>query len=298
MKVEFSKTERKVWTILSLIDWSSNHLTEKGFDEARLHVELLLCHILSCKRIDLYLRFDQILNNSELEKFKLLLKRRLKHEPLQYIIGETEFMGLSFQVDPRVFIPRPETEILVEQIIKWSMKNMSDKIQILDVGTGSGNIAISLAVHLDHSIIDAIDISSAALEVAKVNVQNHHVDDRVFLAAGDILHGFKEYPHFPYDVIVSNPPYISKKEFQELQPEVRDYEPALANTDDADGLTFYKNIATNGKKLLRAGGAIFVEMAYNQNNTVPNIFEANGYSNVEVIPDYSGIKRVVKALVC
>jgi len=290
-----SGTKQQTWTILSLLDWSSRHLAEKGFESPRLSVELLLSHALNCRRIELYTNFDKPLSSAELGSFKAGFKRLLGHEPLQYILGETEFMGLPFFVDRRVFIPRPETEILVEEVIKLSKKMVSSQQAILDVGTGSGNIAVSLAKFLPDVKIDAIDLSAGALEVAAINAERNGMGENVrymecdFLSQSEMLSGKQ------YDIIVSNPPYISQEEFDLLPPEVRDFEPAIASTDRSHGLTFYKALGVNCKKLLSAGGWIAVEMAYNQSEDVKKMFHGEGYRNIETVLDYNGIQRVAQA---
>jgi len=278
-----------------MIEWGTQYLKDKEFNDARLNVEILLCHVLNCKRIDLYLKFDRILNQDELNRFKPLFQRRISHEPIQYITGETEFMGLQFEVDARVFIPRPDTEVLIEQVIKYFGKENKNKITILDIGTGSGNIPISLAKYIDNSTIDSVDISSDALEVARKNLKRHMFEGRIIFHEMDFLKSKPEHFHKSYDVIVSNPPYISAKEFKSLEPEVKDFEPKIANTDYVDGLTFYDVIAKRGKDLLNSSGVVFVEIGYDQGESVPKIFENYGYKTVDTFNDYNGIKRVVKA---
>jgi release factor glutamine methyltransferase len=294
MDVAQTHTPPQEWTILSMIEWSAEYLRSKQFDEARLHVELLLCHVLRCARIDLYVRFDQILTDRERAEFKQLFQRRLRHEPLQYILGETEFMGVRLLTDSRVLIPRPETELLVEK----TMEALSDKhriYSILDVGCGSGNIAICLARMCVHCTVDAMDISEDALKVVAENVSRYRLFDRIVIFTGDILCGRGTFNNKPYDIIVSNPPYISKTEFEQLQPEISTFEPRIATTDDADGLTFYRAIATNGIQLLKTGGHVFVEIAYNQGEDVPGIFQRAGYTEIQVYNDYNGMNRVVRA---
>ncbi len=289
-------TAKKSWTILSLIEWSTDYLKEKGFDDARLNIELLLCNILKCPRINLYLQFDKILSSKELINFKSSFRRRLSHEPLQYILGETEFMGLRFKVDQRVFIPRPETEMLVERAIELCT-NVSNRIKtILDIGTGSSNIAVSLAHYLINVDIDAIDLCSGTLDVARENVQFHRFGDRIELMKMDILKSSTENFKNKYDLIISNPPYISKREFAMLQPEINIFEPKIANTDEADGLTFYKAIAEKGKQLLNPNGFVLLEIGYDQGSTVPKIFKSNNYIDVQTFKDYNGIERVVRAI--
>jgi len=295
--MQTSTQERQTWTILSLIEWGAEYLAQRQFDDARLNIELLLCHVLQCRRIDLYLKFDAILSPDHLATFKSLFKRRLNHEPLQYILGETEFMGMRFRVDPRVLIPRPETEILVENVISFVESSRIAGAQILDVGTGSGNIAVSLAKRLPDCIVTAIDISTEALDVARENAQHHCVQDRVHLLDIDFLQDTSVLGSNRFHILAANPPYISLEEFAVLQPEVRDFEPLHATTDNHDGLTFYRRIAGVGIALLKEKGMIFMEIAYNQGQTVPALFTQSGYSSVDVTKDYSGNNRVVKVRV-
>jgi release factor glutamine methyltransferase len=293
--MEIPTIDQSTWIVRSLLHWSAEELSSKAFENARLNAELLLSHVLQCKRIDLYLNFAKPLTADQLAEFKSFFKRRLTHEPLQYILGETEFMGLRFTVDRRVLIPRPDTEVLVEQVIDHVRKSSSSTVNILDIGTGSGNIAVSLAYHLEHAAIDAIDSSGEALELAKENAKQNAMEQRITFNHVDLLKEQLPFPHQNFDVIVSNPPYISSEEFVHLQPEVKDYEPLAATTDSADGLTFYKKIADVGKLFLRNGGAVIVEMAYNQSPHVSKIFSNYGYSHIEISKDYSGIERVLKA---
>lgn len=283
-------TEEQVWTSLSLITWGAEYLRSKEIDSPRLTCELLLSSVLRCGRIELYTSFDRPLSPDELANFKNLFKRRLSREPLQYILGETEFMGLKFKVDSRVLIPRPETEVLVEQTL--ALARDLPRGRILDIGTGSGNIAISLANYLDGWQVDSIDVSPAALELAAENCAMHGCQGRVQFSHANI-HNFM--PSGEYNVIVSNPPYISKTEFADLQPEVRDFEPALATTDGGSGLTFYEIISAFGKSHILKDGWVLVEHAYNQSEAVREIFRNNGYRSVTPVLDYSRVPRVVKA---
>lgn len=286
-------SSENIWTIKKLLDWSTGYLQEKSFDDARLNAELLICHTLNYKnRVDLYLHHDKPLRQEELDAFKELFKRRLNREPLQYIIGETDFMGLKFYVDRRVLIPRQETEILVEQVIN-NCRNSDGQIDLLDIGVGSGNIAVSLAKFIGNAFITAIDVSVDALEVAKLNIEKNNVSGRVELINHDIFSSLLLNKKF--DVVVSNPPYISQNEFMQVGEDVGKYEPRLATTDNADGLTYYRRIADVSRSLLKNDGKIFVEIAYNQNEDVTRIFAEMGYTNLEEIKDYGGNPRVVKA---
>ena len=286
-------TEPKTWSILALIEWSSEYLSSKKFESPRLTVELMLAKVLGFDRIGLYTHFDQILTPEQLASFKGFLTRKLSHEPVQYIVGETSFMGLRFFVDSRVLIPRPETEILVEQVISHCKASASGRIRILDIGTGSGNIAVSLAKLIPGCEVLTLDTSAAALAVAGRNIEHHAVGDRVRMLQTDFLKD--EPPAGRFDIVVSNPPYISRAEFKLLPREIREYEPPISTTDDADGLTFYRRIAGQGAKLLDSNGWLFVEVAYDQAPAVRDIFSSSGFRNIGTIKDYSGIERIVKA---
>ncbi len=286
-----SEIKKNNWKILELVDWSTQYLKEKGFEDARLNVELLLCQSLNCSRIDLYKNFDKPLKGEETSKFKQLFRRRLNHEPLQYILGETEFMGLKFSVDSRVLIPRQDTETLVEEVIK-QFKNNNNVIKILDIGAGSGNISISLAKFLPHATVTSIDKSDDALVIARRNAERNSVFNRIGFFQKDIFDeiSFDE----KFDAVVSNPPYISNEEFLQLSREVSEYEPRIATTDFDNGLTFFERIADISRRFLKTGGYLFLEIAYNQSVPVSQILKNHGYSCIETIKDFSGNDRVIK----
>lgn len=284
---------KKIWTILDLITWGTEYLTERKFDDARLTIELLLSHVLSLKRIQLYTGFDRPLSEEELARFKELLKRRLSGEPLQYITGSTEFMGLTFTVDRRVLIPRPETELLVEQCVK-SLKQQfpnDESLSILDLGTGSGCIAVSLAKMVPNSHVTAVDISDDSLAVARENAELNGLSGRMSFRNVDMLQLSQNIETGPVQCIVSNPPYISKKEFAEVTKDVKDFEPNAALTDNADGLTFYPAIAAYAQKTLAVNGFVGVEHAFDQSEQVQSIFTQYGFTDPLIIKDYQGIKR-------
>lgn len=295
LTVTLTETRQNTWTVLSLLQWTTQYFTDHCIDSPRLTAELLLSRVLGYERIQLYTNYDKPLHHQELSEFKGLLKRRLSHEPVQYILGETEFMGLRFIVNRHVLIPRPETEVLVEQVIALSKASPVKIRRVLDIGTGSGNIAVSIAKYLPESAIDAVDISREALAVARENLMLHGVEERVMLIQADILDESKKFSLQPYDLLVSNPPYISGGEFQQLQPEVREFEPSIATTDNGDGLTFYRVIARRSLDLIRPEGSLFVEIAYNQRQDVSEIFRKVGYDQITIIPDYQGIPRIVQA---
>jgi release factor glutamine methyltransferase len=282
----------KNWTVLSLIEWGTQYLAGNGFDEARLHVELLLGRVLSLPRLSLYLQFDRVLAPAELSLFKELFKRRLAHEPLQYILGETEFMGLRIAVDPSVLIPRPETEILVEKAIECAKSRSDGSVDILDVGTGSGNIAVALSRFLPSSRILSVDASSEALAMAERNIRQHGCQN-VQLRQLDIL--MEDPRNQLFDLIVSNPPYVSADEFGQLQVEVRDFEPRRATTDGGDGYVFHRRLAQMGMSHLRPGGWLLVEIGFGQSERVRDLFRSAGLAGVDIVPDFSQIARIAVA---
>jgi release factor glutamine methyltransferase len=285
-------TATTVWTPLSIITWGVEYLKGREIDSPRLTVELLLSHTLGCRRIDLYTNFEKPLTPQELALFKELLKRRLDREPVQYILGKTEFMGLEFLVNPAVLIPRPETERLVEIVLdECKQREGQTFLRILDIGTGSGNIPVSLA-HFDPRIeCIAYDISKDALEVARENAARHNVSDRITFMEGDIF-STVQLERAPFDIIVSNPPYIALTEYVTLQPEITRYEPRYAATDENDGLMFFRRMVAIMSRLLKKDGACFVEIAYNQGEDVTLLFSSI-FHTVSIMKDYSGNDRVV-----
>ncbi len=282
-----------------MLQWGTSYLTDKGFDESRLTTELLLAHVLQCKRIDLYTKFDKPLSDVELGVFKEMFKRRLAHEPLQYIIGETEFMGLKFFVDPRVLIPRPETEILVETAVKICSQNFANQphIRILDIGTGSGCIAVSCAKMIPTAAVQAIEKSAGALEIAERNAAENNVSDRIEFTEYDVLQIQSRDFIDGFHLVLSNPPYISRQNFDSLPPEIRDYEPKFSLTDDGDGLSFYRLYASAIRPLLKDNGMILVEHAFDQAEKVESIFRAEGWKRIGKYKDYIGHFRCLAAAV-
>src|ERR1035437_8409221 len=276
-------------TVLESINLSSEYLKNKGIESPRINAELLLAHILNCKKLNLYLSFEKPLTEEELAKYRVLLKRRSKFEPLQYIIGKVEFYGIAFKVNSSVLIPRQETEILIETIIE--QYKIYDNLKILDIGTGSGNIAISLAKNLDNSFVTAIDISEDALKTAYENALLNSINDKTEFIKLDFLK--EEFKGKDYDVVVSNPPYISMEEFETLSPELKEYEPQIALTDYYSGLMFYEIISQKSNYLLKLGGKLFFEIGKGQLSNVAEIMRNNNYQNITVIKDYLNIERVI-----
>lgn len=256
--------------------------------------ELLFTEVLDCDRASLYLNKDLFLDKDKSLFVSSALKRRIKGEPIQYIIGKSEFMGLTFKVNSDVLIPRPETEILVETVLSSLVARRSSFVNILDIGTGSGCISISLAKLLNGANIIATDISPEAIEVARHNALINGVTDKIKFIQSDM---FAEYGvrSSMNDVIVSNPPYIPSAEIEKLQPEVR-HEPRIALDGGGDGLDFYRRIVKGSAGHLKEGGLLAVEIGFGQRPGVERIIENSGYfAIIEVAADYNYIDRVIVA---
>ena len=281
------------WTVLSLLQWADGFLAQKGYDESRLTSELLLSHVLGLPRLNLYLQFDRPLNQEELARFKGAFQRRLAHEPLQYIVGECEFMGLRIAVDKRVLIPRPETEDVVSCALDALRSRNGQSLTILDIGTGSGNMAVALAKSLPRATVTAVDVSTDALDVARANAEAHGVHNISFQrwdVLGDLPADWR------FDMIVANPPYVSLHDFESVQEEIRNYEPRQAVTDGGDGLKFIRRILGVAPKHLVPGGAVAMEIAYGQEGDARALASAAGLRQVDVRRDFVGVPRVLIAV--
>ncbi len=274
-----------VWTLLKLLRWITEFFSEKGIDNPRLDAELLLAHVLQFDRVGLYLNFERPLIASELDEIRPLVKRRGQREPLQYLLGSCEFWSLPFEVTPAVLIPRADTEILVEE----ALAHAGEQGHLLDVGTGSGAIVISLATELPGWQLSGLDISSAALEVAGRNAVANGVAERLQFLHADLA----ELPCQQYDLIVSNPPYIAQAEWDALMPEVRCFEPRQALVAAADGLACYQQLSSQAASHLNPGGWLLVEIGYQQAAAVQQLFVTAGLQDVFVRNDYAGQPRVV-----
>ncbi len=278
-------------TVLESIKLSEEYLKKKGVEEARVNAELLLAGILDCKRLDLYLKFDQPLSEKEISKYREFIARRGKFEPLQYILGKVEFFGIPLKVNNSVLIPRPETELLVETILEDVEENQS--IRVLDIGCGSGNISLALADKLNNPEITGIDISQSAISLAKENAELLGLSGKVEFKQIDIFENVIEKLEWKFDIIVSNPPYVKISDYETLQPEIKDFEPKTAVTDFADGFSFYKRISEIANDLLKGKGKVYFEIAEGQSETVGQILEKNKFLNIKIIKDLSGIDRII-----
>ncbi len=257
--------------------------------------ELLFTNILNCNRLSLYLNKDTLLDNLKSSFICGVLKRRIKGEPIQYILDKTEFMGLEFKVTPDVFIPRPETEILVEKAIEIAGSSQAGVRSILDIGTGSGCIAVSLAKFLPESKIIASDISEPALQVARENAKLNNIESKIDFISSDLFCSKLLAPE-SYNYIVSNPPYVPTAEIETLQPEIQ-YEPRAALDGGNDGLDFYRRIIDKAPRYLKKSGFLIMEMGFNQKDAIKNIFQNSlCFEIIESIKDYNNIDRVIVAI--
>jgi release factor glutamine methyltransferase len=250
----------------------------------RRDAELLLEHVLGCDATALLTHPERILSTAELEQFDRLVERRLASEPMQYLTGEQEFIGLRFEVSPAVLIPRPETEHLVEAVLERFERE--EAVRIVDVGTGSGAIAVALAHYLPHSRVTAVDLYPAALEVARRNAQRHGVVDRLTLLPSDLLASIDT---ADFDVVVANPPYIASGEV--LEPQVANYEPHSALYAGPTGLEIYERLIPQAARVLKPGGWLMLEIGYGQSAAVRNLM--HGWADVTLVNDLQGIPRVV-----
>lgn len=279
--------------MLEVIQKSAEFLARKDVDSPRLQAELLLAHLLQLPRMKLYLNFERTLSDAELDAVRELVKRRGQREPLQHIVGSTSFCGLEMAVNRNVLVPRPETELLAEAGWEFLSTLNSQPSTALDFGTGSGCIAIALAVKCPRARIVALDASADALVVAKQNAERNGVSERIEFLHGD---GFAALAaDFRFDLIVSNPPYIPSAEIATLQTEVRDFDPRAALDGGADGLDFYRLLAAQAGECLRPGGKIMLEFGDGQAPAIQELFAAPEWSVEAVRADYTQRDRILIA---
>ncbi|MGI5911341.1 MAG: peptide chain release factor N(5)-glutamine methyltransferase [Syntrophomonadaceae bacterium] len=275
------------WTINELLAWTTDYFNSKKIREARMEAEVLLARVLGKDRVYLYTHYDAPVNQHERAMFREYVKRRAQNEPLAYITGTREFMSLEFKVNPDVLIPRPETELIVEEVIElFAGKTCS----ICDIGTGSGAIAISLAHYLPQAKVFASDISAMALATARDNAAR--LQAKVEFREGDLLSPFLDIIH-EFDLIVANLPYISADEYCCLDPGVKDYEPALALMAPGDGLDIYRRLVGQAHQLAQEGTYIILEIGYNQGQSALQMMSE--WENVKLINDLAGRTRLIQA---
>ena len=281
--------------IKSLLNKTTKFFKEKNIPNPRLDAEVLLADLLDMERIKLYVNFDYPLTKKELAKYRERVVRRAKREAVSYITGHKEFMSLDFKVEKDVLIPRPETELLVENILDYCEENELESPNIVEVGPGSGAIMVSLGHYLPDAKILGIDISKKAIELSRKNIKYHEMADRLKVNRGDLLNPLLKRDKKNVDIVVSNPPYISEKEMEELPPEVKK-EPDLALAGGEDGLEIYRKLIPQAHLVLKKGGLLALEIGYKQGDSLREIIEENGhYKEVEIRKDYSEKDRMVFA---
>ncbi|GJL79143.1 MAG: release factor glutamine methyltransferase [Nitrospinaceae bacterium] len=282
------------WTTKTFLKWSAERLSLAGIESPQLESEVLLAQGLHARREDLYHDPDRKLEEAEVALSRSFVERRFLREPVAYILGRREFWGLDFRVTPDVLVPRWETEILIEQFLKWTRSTaFSEPLRILDIGTGSGNIAIVAAREIPDAEVTAVDISPAALEVAQTNAWVHEVASRIRFVRGDL---FSCDLFGSFHAILSNPPYIEDKQMPSLMPDIINYEPRQALDGGEQGLDCYKRILSEGWSYLHENGALFMELGNDQAKPVSYLIANHGgFHPPEVTQDLMGTQRVISA---
>jgi len=289
--------ELKEWHIVDLLKTTTDYFVSKQVDEPRISAELLLGYVISRSRLQLYLDHDSPVSGEELDRFRSLCRQRLAGCPVQYIIGEQFFFGLQFLVDERVLIPRPETELLVEHALEslgMTARGGSVKATVLDIGTGSGCIAVTMAKLCPSLRVVAVDYSPDALAVARINAERHGVLSQVTFIQADLFEPYftAKLPAAPYELIISNPPYIPRAEWEGLQREVRQFEPEVALTTP-QGSECYRVIASLAPLLLVSGGSLMFELHADGAAEVSELMAVQGFKEIKVLKDYSAIDRII-----
>ncbi len=282
----------KIWTIGRILKWTEQYFKDKGIESPRLDAEVLLAHVLEKQRIYLYVHFDEPLQPGELAAYREMIKKRVLRVPVAQILGEKEFMGLTFKVTADTLVPRPDTEILVQAAVD-RLRAMAgeEPLRFADIGTGSGAICLSVLHYLAGTVADTVDISPAARAVAEENAASLGLADRVTFHTGDLLQPLSG---ISFAAILSNPPYLPEADIAELAPEVRLKEPHTALSGGQDGLDFYRRLANEAPAMLVPGGFTAFEVGIHQAGDVADLLKANPLiDRTEILPDYAGIDRVV-----
>ncbi len=282
----------KIWTIGRILKWTEQYFKDKDIESPRLDAEVLLAHVLEKQRIYLYVHFDEPLQPGELAAYREMIKKRVLHVPVAQILGEKEFMGLTFKVTADTLVPRPDTEILVQAAVD-RLRAMAgeEPLRFADIGTGSGAICLSVLHYLSDTVADTVDISPAARAVAEENAASLGLADRITFHTGDLLQPLSG---ISFAAILSNPPYIPEADIATLAPEVRLKEPHTALSGGQDGLDFYRRLAKEAPAMLVPGGFTAFEVGIHQAGDVADLLKANPLiDRTEILPDYAGIDRVV-----
>ena len=280
--------------IKQVLKKSEKFLKKHDISNPRLDAEVLLAALLDMERINLYVNFDYPLTNDELTQYRSRIKERANRKPTAYITGKKEFMSLEFDINEQVLIPRPETELLVEEIISICQKQELDKPNIVDIGTGSGAIMVSLGYHIKEAKILGIDVSQEILKTARQNINKYDLDERLKVIKGNLLKPLIKRGKNNVDIVVSNPPYIKEKEMENLPPEVKQ-EPEKALNGGEQGIKIIQKIISQAFEVLKQGGFLGLEIGYDQKNAVKNIFKKDKWDKIRVKQDHSQNDRIVIA---
>lgn len=288
---------RETWTLRKVLDWCTGYFEKKGVDPARLSSELLLAHVLNCQRIRLYTDLHRTMSEDELATVKALVKRAIEQEPIQYLTGKAHFYNLEFEVNRDVLIPRPDTETLVDRALAHLKSSTIPEPRVLDLCTGSGCVAAAIAAHHKTAIVVGTDISLPAIDVARRNIEKNKLADRVVLYAGDLYEALKNLIDArPFDLIVSNPPYIASEQIAKLDANVRDFEPRLALDGGPDGLDPHRKILAGAVDRLNPGGGLLMEIAFDQEEPAMwMLSQDQRFSDAKCFRDLGGNPRVISA---
>jgi release factor glutamine methyltransferase len=288
-------TQTQDWTIGRLLTWTTGYLTEHGVEGPRLDAEVLLAEARGCRRIELYVAFDELADETVRTAFRELVRRRSEGTPVAYLVGRREFYSMNFRVTPDVLIPRPETELVVVALLDRIKQQSFDRpVRIADVGTGSGVLAVCAAKHSPVACeVTAVDISPAALEVARANAADHQVVGKITFVEGDLLDAMPAGP--PFDFIVSNPPYVATSEIADLPRDCRDHEPRLALDGGEAGLAVIRRLIPQAAERLAPGGWLIMEIGANQPGVEPLLAEDGRFEVGPTMKDLAGLPRVVQA---
>ena len=289
-------TSNEIWTIQKLLNWITEYLSGKGIESPRLSSELLLSYVLSLKRIELYTQFDKQVPKQQLDHLHGLVKRAGLHEPVAYLTGKTEFYSLELEITADCMIPRPETELLVQRAIEF-LRTRSGTQFVCDLCTGSGCIAVAIAKNFPDARVTATDISDAALTVAARNIEKHQLKGQVRLLRGDLFEPIiQQLDVTQFDLIVCNPPYVSTAEYENLDKNIKDYEPVSALLAGEDGMDVYRRIIENVGEFLKPGAALILEIGYSQGPAVRELLEQTGtFSEIKIEKDINDNDRIVTA---
>ena len=285
-----------IWTIQKLLNWMSDYFKQKNIDSPRFSAEMLIAHVLGMKRIELYMHFDKQVEQAKLDSLRALVKRAGQSEPIAYLTGKTEFYSMPMFVSQACLIPRPETELLVERAIEF-LRTRSGPQYILDLCTGCGTIAAAIAKNCPSAKVVATDISDAALTVASQNIELHKLESQIELLCGDLFTPvIKQLDVSAFDLIVSNPPYISTSEMQTLDKNVKDFEPHLALHGGVDGLDIYRRILAEVENFLKPDGVLMMEIGYGQAEAIRQMLEETGlFAKINIEKDLSNNDRIAIA---